>query len=134
MTYAEKLRDPRWQKRRLEILQRDDFTCRYCKDNETELHIHHLTYSKNPWDTDEDNLITLCKHCHYIIEDCKAAEILVYAIHKNEFTNHEFVCFVNTDKGLSVYVFDNEGALLNAFSYGFKIVGQLHSFIGNIEG
>lgn len=24
MTYGEKLRDPRWQKKRLEILQRDD--------------------------------------------------------------------------------------------------------------
>ncbi len=25
--YASKLKDPRWQKKRLEILQRDDFAC-----------------------------------------------------------------------------------------------------------
>ncbi len=27
MTYAEQLKDPRWQKRRLEILQRDEWRC-----------------------------------------------------------------------------------------------------------
>jgi len=27
LTYSEKLKDPRWQKKRLEILSRDNFTC-----------------------------------------------------------------------------------------------------------
>lgn len=30
-TYAEKLKDPRWQKRRLEIFERDDWTCQFEK-------------------------------------------------------------------------------------------------------
>lgn len=67
-TYADKLKDPRWQKKRLEILNRDKFTCKYCQDDKTTLHIHHLEYYGNPWQADSDKLITLCEHCHSIIE------------------------------------------------------------------
>ena len=41
-TYSQKLRDPKWQKKRLEVLQRDEFCCQLCNDKETELHIHHI--------------------------------------------------------------------------------------------
>jgi hypothetical protein len=68
MSYSDKLKDPRWQKKRLQILDRDDFTCRYCSDTETELHVHHLEYNGEPWQQSNDKLITLCKHCHYAIE------------------------------------------------------------------
>lgn len=66
MTYAEKLRDPRWQRKRLEIMQRDNFTCRYCEANYKTLHIHHLEYQrfKEPWDYSNEWLITLCESCH----------------------------------------------------------------------
>lgn len=68
--YSEKLRSPKWQKKRLEILSRDNFTCQYCKDAETELHIHHLEYSGEPWQVENDKLITLCKNCHEIESTC----------------------------------------------------------------
>lgn len=71
MTYAEKLKDPRWQKKRLEILQRDGFSCQFCGDTETELHVHHKEYSGEPWEADNDNLQTLCKHCHSCVEQMK---------------------------------------------------------------
>lgn len=66
MTYAEKLKDPRWQKKRLEILQRDDWTCQICKDKESTLHVHHKYYMKNvePWDYEDHLLVTLCESCH----------------------------------------------------------------------
>lgn len=66
MTYAEKLKDPRWQKKRLEILNRDSFTCRKCKDTKTTLHVHHTTYSSHmePWEIPSEWLITLCSECH----------------------------------------------------------------------
>lgn len=65
MSYAEKLKDPRWQKRRLEILERDEWTCQICKHKELTLHVHHKIYSKgNPWDIDSDCLVTLCEDCH----------------------------------------------------------------------
>jgi 5-methylcytosine-specific restriction endonuclease McrA len=64
--YVFKLKDPRWQKKRLEILNRDNFTCRCCGDNENTLNVHHIVYPKSrfPWDTDNNNLITLCDYCH----------------------------------------------------------------------
>jgi len=68
-TYSEKLRDPRWQKKRLQILERDDFTCQACKTTEIELHIHHIEYSPgDPWEIDDESLITLCKDCHQLTE------------------------------------------------------------------
>lgn len=70
-TYSEKLRDPRWQKKRLEILERDKFGCCLCYDIETELHIHHKEYSVEPWEISNDKLQTLCKHCHAVVESMK---------------------------------------------------------------
>jgi hypothetical protein len=69
-SYPEKLRDPRWQKKRLEILNRDEFTCQECLDKGTTLHIHHKSYIKgrDPWDYEDFNLITLCEVCHEIEE------------------------------------------------------------------
>lgn len=63
--YTEKLKDPRWQKKRLEILSRDEFRCTWCSDDESTLHVHHLAYSgSDPWDIDPKLLITLCESCH----------------------------------------------------------------------
>lgn len=70
-TYARKLSNPKWQRKRLKILERDKWTCKKCGDTETELHVHHLEYHKNPWDTPNKLLITLCAHCHKFIEQCK---------------------------------------------------------------
>jgi len=64
MSYSEKLKDPRWQKRRLEILNRDNFTCQVCGDTKNTLHVHHKKYFKEPWDAANWALITLCSSCH----------------------------------------------------------------------
>jgi hypothetical protein len=71
MTYAEKLLDPRWQKKRLEILERDQWTCQLCNEKEVTLHVHHLKYKSSPWDVSNDDLVTYCKHCHALIEFLK---------------------------------------------------------------
>ncbi len=66
MTYSEKLKDPRWQKLRLEVMQRANFTCEKCWDTETTLHVHHAYYvtGRNPWEYPADTLSCLCKNCH----------------------------------------------------------------------
>ena len=65
MTYAEKLKHPKWQRKRLEILQRDEFTCLKCRSTLKTLHVHHLSYSKgDPWDIDNSQLVTVCYECH----------------------------------------------------------------------
>lgn len=71
ISYAEKLRDPRWQKKRLEIMQRDRFRCRDCSRSDRNLQVHHCAYSGNPWEAPNDLLLTLCDECH---EKRQAAE------------------------------------------------------------
>lgn len=65
-SYFQLLKDPRWQKKRLEILNRDEFKCQKCNDGKSSLHVHHkhYIYGKNPWEYDGDLLITLCDSCH----------------------------------------------------------------------
>lgn len=75
--YFEKLKDPRWQRLRLEILQRDDFACQNCGTNTETLHVHHLNYTGyNPWNAPSEDLITLCEECHETeSKESKAIEI-----------------------------------------------------------
>jgi 5-methylcytosine-specific restriction endonuclease McrA len=64
--YSNKLKDPRWQKKRLEILQRDKWSCQQCGDEETELHVHHRYYEYNldPWNYPDADMFSLCYLCH----------------------------------------------------------------------
>lgn len=65
-SYSDKLKDPRWQKKRLEIMERDRFSCVFCHDKSSTLHVHHIAYFKNyePWETPNGFLVTLCEDCH----------------------------------------------------------------------
>lgn len=64
--YSSKLKDPRWQRRRLEVLQRDEFTCRMCGDSKSTLHVHHKRYVKGrqPWEYEGRDLVSVCEACH----------------------------------------------------------------------
>ena len=66
LSYKEQLQHPKWQQKRLDILNRDNFTCRHCGEKEKQLHVHHFFYIKDyhVWDYPEYALITLCKNCH----------------------------------------------------------------------
>lgn len=70
-TYSEKLLDPRWQKKRLEILSRDEWTCCGCGSADKTLHVHHAYYvsGRDPWEYPSETLSTLCKECHHGEED-----------------------------------------------------------------
>lgn len=64
-TYAQKLKDPRWQKKRLQIFERDKWCCSCCGDDESTLHVHHFVYvGGDPWDTPNEFLGVLCESCH----------------------------------------------------------------------
>ena len=69
MTYSQKLRDPRWQKVRLQIFERDGWKCQQqgCGSRpETPLAVHHKRYERGrePWDYPLENFLTLCEKCH----------------------------------------------------------------------
>ena len=71
-TYSEKLKDPRWQRKRLEIFRRDNWECQHCHSKDEQLQVHHKEYTvENPWDEDDKNLITLCEDCHKFKKELK---------------------------------------------------------------
>lgn len=64
MDYSEQLKDPRWKRKRIEILIRDRHTCQICGYLGERVNVHHLKYSGMAWDAPNEDLITLCKGCH----------------------------------------------------------------------
>lgn len=66
MTYEDKLLHPKWQKKKGDILSRDNHTCRSCGRTDITLHAHHIFYvpDTDPWDYSDDVLVTYCEICH----------------------------------------------------------------------
>ncbi len=87
--YYLKLKDPRWQKTRLRIMDRDGFSCQICSSEDKPLNVHHLEYHKEPWDTPDGSLITLCEDCHKIEDEARvsAEKKLLLVLRQNGFTS-----------------------------------------------
>jgi len=56
---------------RLKIMERDGFACRKCAAKDKTLHVHHHYYTKGaePWEYDDEVLVTLCNDCHADVEE-----------------------------------------------------------------
>ena len=67
-----------WQRKRLEILERDQHLCKLCLYrgviNNKGLEIHHIIALKDNEELklEDDNLVTLCSGCHGLVEDDKS--------------------------------------------------------------
>ncbi len=107
--YAQLLKHPKWQKKRLEILERDNFQCQLCKDKETTLHVHHLKYidENKPWEYKNKDLITLCEDCHILIEkDIKERDTICIPncrVLKFKNKNNEITFFIIESETLKIY-------------------------------
>jgi hypothetical protein len=68
LTYREQLLHPNWQRKRLEILNRDSFRCCACDNDQRTLHVHHKQYvsGRMAWEYPNEELATLCELCHDI--------------------------------------------------------------------
>lgn len=66
LAYAEKLKHPRWQKKRLQILDAAGWQCEDCNASEKSLSVHHCYYlpDTEPWEYTRDLLMSLCDECH----------------------------------------------------------------------
>jgi 5-methylcytosine-specific restriction endonuclease McrA len=83
MTYSDKLRSPLWQKKRLEILQRDGWKCKFCGSEIKNLQVHHILYKKrDPWDYPDFVYQTVCDDCHALRQELtdKAVDAVRIAI------------------------------------------------------
>jgi len=90
MNYKEQLKDPRWQKKRLETFERDNWTCQMCWDKESPLAAHHKLYIKGrmAWEYDKE-IITLCDDCHdrvHMLEKDDKVMVEVW-VHKTNITD-----------------------------------------------
>lgn len=92
MSYLEQLRKPEWQKKRLKIFERDEWTCTNCGSTHLELHVHHVNYihSLKPWEYPDSLLKTLCKSCH---EDAHGITKAVA-----EISQFKFILYDGSDK------------------------------------
>jgi len=66
MTYAEQLKHPKWQRKRLTLLDAAGWTCQLCSATESTLHVHHKRYVKGrrAWEYEDRELMVLCEACH----------------------------------------------------------------------
>lgn len=66
ISYWEQLRDPRWQRKRLEVMEVAQWECQNCGDKTTTLNVHHPRYIKGrmAWEYEADELRVLCEPCH----------------------------------------------------------------------
>ena len=73
--YAQLLKSPHWQKKRLEILKSRDFTCESCGETEKELVVHHCWYEKGkkPWEYPDDCYKVFCNECHSDWHEAKSS-------------------------------------------------------------
>jgi len=64
--YTAKLKDPRWQKKRLDILNLANWRCEDCRRGDRQLEVHHCAYvpRTEPWEYDAALLMCLCGECH----------------------------------------------------------------------
>ena len=64
--YAKERLSPLWQKKRLQIMERDAFACIECEEKEKTLNVHHSYYitGRKPWEYPNWSLVTLCEDCH----------------------------------------------------------------------
>lgn len=116
--YSEKFKDPRWQKKRLEILNRDKFKCRVCKSDKKTLHVHHFVYliGRDPWEYDDKILITLCEDCHEFIKEINFKELAI-----------EHLLIYGCDKALRWFMKDLVNNMFNMENSGYGSIEESYN-------
>ena len=91
MKYSDKLKNPKWQKKRLKILEDRDWACELCCDKESTLHVHHTKYDQNkePWEYEDYRLRVLCDSCHDNEHKGKIIDLTLSFLRGLGYTNYE---------------------------------------------
>lgn len=123
-TYSERLNDDRWRAKRLEILNRDNFECKKCSDQDAQLHVHHKRYIKGhePWEYDNFDLITLCDLCHLeiegILKDLNMLNINNVYIHKStKWNTGNKIMFIRFPHNFRISIYDKNNNHIAGFTF-----------------
>lgn len=82
-TYKEKLKDPKWLRKREAILKERGEACQWCGETDRpEVHHGYYGFAMHPWEYDDDTLWVLCRPCH------QKAQLRLIKIHKLIATIH----------------------------------------------
>lgn len=125
MTYAEKLRSPEWQKKRLEILERDGWSCKLCGCKEKTLHVHHRMYerAKMPWEYSDDVFLTLCENCHQQWHQIQSeVDRALCDIWAENFEKLKNLHRVDLKRALANMLIDS--AISDSFNFGYELAEQ----------
>jgi hypothetical protein len=108
--YRDLLQDPRWQKVRLEVFNRDNWSCLLCNSKDKTLVVHHEKYEgSSPWETSKDYLSTVCTQCHGILHKKETFFI--------EITNFSYV--------LNVFGEDSLNGNMSAYKLGQALADEV---------
>jgi hypothetical protein len=135
-TYREQLLDPRWQRKRLEMLEAASWECSSCGGGKITLHVHHRRYFKGrmAWEYSNEELEVLCKDCH--AEKHAHEELLARVLAEGE----SFGYGVEVVLGIVAGYFDTELVLspetakeASAISGPYFVEGQIGSLMGGVS-
>jgi hypothetical protein len=133
--YSEKLKHPKWQKKRLEVLKRDKFKCKLCSDTETTLNIHHLKYNGNPWEIDNSDLVTICEHCHNEVERLKKEYGNEFDFSKlfisksNSWTNNSTLIFISYKDVFSFRIYDSDYNFIEGYNIPYYLQCEIKKIL-----
>lgn len=120
--YIDSFKNPKWQKKRLHILSRDNFTCQFCGEKENPLHVHHFYYKKDfkPWEYPDDAMVTLCERCHnreHLFEgDCDINYNKIKDFFKKKGFSMVYFCYIISRLEYSIVHLDiNDKNLMDIF-------------------
>lgn len=119
LTYAEKLRDVRWKRKRDDLLRRANYTCRECGKPLTagtmDLQVHHVVYISclDPWDYPDELLLVVCDWHH---QERQAIEQAIFA----EVGRHLAGLDIHQMRRQPIYAFFEDDSTLGYLPLGMR--------------
>lgn len=102
LSYYEQLKHPLWQKKKAEIMNRDEFKCTICNCDTKQLSVHHLCYFPDTliWEYDNELMQTVCfEHHNQLTYDIpKIAGIIAFNCIKNKLDLNTIIDILNRIK------------------------------------
>lgn len=115
--------------KRLYIQRRDSSICQLCFISSRDLEIHHIDYDRS--NSDEFNLITLCRQCHYIVSEEKADK----SFYIERFTKRVKDIYISALKQRLESVKPNAVSKINPkYTYIVSIGNELYQTMGDFSG